>query len=98
MFDIALHIKQFSTGQPHPGAKQPRISAFKSEYARPGIGIEIVGDNLVLILSYQRDRNATFPDRLFVFDWRSGVLKTVSSVSFGGAAQPNVSVSEPRRA
>ncbi|TEB26755.1 hypothetical protein FA13DRAFT_1010701 [Coprinellus micaceus] len=76
MFDIALHIKQFSTGQPHPGAKQPRISAFKSEYARPGIGIEIVGDNLVLILSYQRDRNATLPDRLFVFDWRSGVLKT----------------------
>ncbi|KAJ2915089.1 hypothetical protein MD484_g5358, partial [Candolleomyces efflorescens] len=78
LFDIALNFLQFSTGLPHPLAKQTRISAYKNKYARPAVGIEIVGENLVLILAHFLDPliDTSQPeDRVFIFEWRTGQLK-----------------------
>ncbi|KAF7762341.1 hypothetical protein Agabi119p4_8934 [Agaricus bisporus var. burnettii] len=45
------------------------------EWDRPALGIEIVGNNLVLILAY-RDNHHKPDDRMIIYDWKSGVLKT----------------------
>lgn len=47
-----------------------------AEWNRPAAGIEIVGNNLVLILAYGESRDAP-DDHIFIYDWKSGVLKMV---------------------
>lgn len=50
---------------------------------KPAIGIEIVGDNLVLVLYYHRN-DAKPDDKVFIFDWRTAVIKMVGlRVHFG---------------
>ncbi|KAF6754717.1 hypothetical protein DFP72DRAFT_898601 [Ephemerocybe angulata] len=78
LLDIALHPMQYSTGQPHPLALHPRISVFKDQHPHPAVGLEIVGENLVLIVSHRPDEmayGARPEDRVLVYEWRTGVLK-----------------------
>jgi hypothetical protein len=46
------------------------------EWNRPAVGIEIVGNNLVLIITYGVSRRPP-DDHMFIYDWKSGVLKMV---------------------
>jgi hypothetical protein len=65
-----------STGEPHPAAKESTIYIFNSAWDRPKISMEIVGERLVLILSYIPNR--WMPDDLvFVYDWRNAVKTMV---------------------
>ena len=74
-FDIDLSILKFSAGQPHPEARESKIHVLNSRWEKPAIGIEIVGDHIVLVLYYL---NAASPeDHVFIWEWRTGVLKTV---------------------
>ncbi|XP_006455559.1 hypothetical protein AGABI2DRAFT_153436 [Agaricus bisporus var. bisporus H97] len=76
LFDICLHLYQVSTALPHPEAQRPAISVMQVEleWDRPALGIEIVGNNLVLILAYS-DNHHKPDDRMIIYDWKSGVLK-----------------------
>ncbi|TFK29473.1 hypothetical protein FA15DRAFT_582146 [Coprinopsis marcescibilis] len=73
-FGIEMHLLQFSTGEPHPEAQQHRILVRKDPSPAPAIGIEIVGDNLVLILTHHRSRQRP-DDHVFVYEWKTGKLK-----------------------
>ncbi|EKM79712.1 hypothetical protein AGABI1DRAFT_59449 [Agaricus bisporus var. burnettii JB137-S8] len=74
--DIRLHFYQVSTALPHPEAQRPVISVMQVEvdWGRPTVGIEIVGNNLVLILAYS-DSHHRPDDRIFIYDWKHGALK-----------------------
>ncbi|XP_006463004.1 hypothetical protein AGABI2DRAFT_186799 [Agaricus bisporus var. bisporus H97] len=76
--DIRLHFYQVSTALPHPEAQRPVISVMQVEvdWGRPTVGIEIVGNNLVLILAYS-DSHHRPDDRIFIYDWKHGALKMV---------------------
>ena len=75
-YDISLVLFKLSTGEPHPAAKASTIHVLTSEWDRPAIGVEIVGDRLVLILSFHH--NPWLPDdRVFVYDWRNAEVKMV---------------------
>jgi len=74
-YDVEIHFIEFSTGNPHPHAREHRIFVMSTEWKKPSVGIEIVGENLVLILSHT---NAWKPDnRIFIYEWKTGVLKVV---------------------
>jgi hypothetical protein len=74
-FDIELQLLEFSTGNPHPHAHEHRIFVMNTEWQKPSVGIEIVGDNLVLILS---QTNGWRPDNyIFIYEWKTGALKVV---------------------
>lgn len=75
-YDIEIQLHEFSTGRPHPDAKDHTIKVITSRWEKPALGIEIVGDNLVLILTFYN--NPMRPDdQIFVYEWKTGVLKTV---------------------
>ncbi|KAF8961935.1 hypothetical protein BDZ97DRAFT_1826703, partial [Flammula alnicola] len=80
-FDIELAFFEFSSGKPHPQARKHRLHVMNSVYEKPAIGIEIVGDNLVLVLFYHRN-DASPPDRVFIYDWRTAVVKTSFAVPY----------------
>lgn len=71
-----MHLYQVSTGKLHPDAQRPVISVMQTEWERPAVGIEIVGNNLVLILAYH-DNPHKPDDCVFVYEWKSGTLKMV---------------------
>lgn len=48
-----------------------------SPWQKPAVGIEIVGDHLVLILSFNNGQRPD--DRVYIYDWINDVLKMVSS-------------------
>lgn len=73
--DIRICLFKLSTGEPHPAAKQSTIHVLSSQ-GRPGVSIEIVGDHLVLILTFRRSE-LLLHDRIFVYDWRNAVQKMV---------------------
>ena len=74
-YDIEIQFIEFSTGNPHPHAREHRIFVMNTEYAKPSVGIEIVGANLVPILSHA---NGWRPyNRIFIYEWKTGVLKVV---------------------
>ncbi|CAA7261285.1 unnamed protein product [Cyclocybe aegerita] len=74
LFDIELTLREFSSDRRHPQAKEERILVMTSPYEKPAIGIEIVGDNLVLILTFYNHRDKP-DDRVFIYEWRTSVLK-----------------------
>ena len=49
-----------------------------AEWDDPTVGIEIIGDNLVLILSFERLPD----DQIFIYEWKTGVLKTVRQIQY----------------
>ncbi len=76
---IQLHLHQASTGNLHPEAKHPVITVTHTRWERPAVGIEIVGDNLVLILAYKQ--NPYKPDdQVFVYEWKTGRMKMVRHI------------------
>jgi len=77
-YDINIVLLKFSTGKPHPAARQSTIHVLSSEWKEPETSIEIVGDHLVLILTYH---NLMSNDRVFVYDWRNAVQKMSVSVT-----------------
>jgi hypothetical protein len=79
-YDIELMLFEFSTGKPHPQAQKHTIHVMNTLWKKPAIGIEIVGDNLVLILFYHRNEAAP-DDRVFIFEWKTAVTKTVCLIS-----------------
>ncbi|KAF5380137.1 hypothetical protein D9615_006303 [Tricholomella constricta] len=71
---IELNLLQFSTGQPHPRARNPVFFVAETGWPRPAIGIEIVGDNIALITTHFL--NPFQPrDRFYIFDWPTATLK-----------------------
>ncbi|KAF8889542.1 hypothetical protein CPB84DRAFT_1849340 [Gymnopilus junonius] len=79
--DIDLVLLQFSTGLPHPAlaASQGtsnryirRVMSSPVGWQPPAVGIEIVGEHLVLVLHYH---SASTEDRVYVWEWKTGVLK-----------------------
>ncbi|EPQ57661.1 hypothetical protein GLOTRDRAFT_74568 [Gloeophyllum trabeum ATCC 11539] len=72
---ISFQILQFSTGKPHPLAAQPVIPVVEATtlFGHISVGIEIVGDLLVLLLTFPFALDAE--DRLYVFDWKTGDVK-----------------------
>jgi len=77
MYEIRMQLHSVSTGLFHPQAEQPIISVVVTPWQRPAIGIEIVGDNLVLILTHY-GHPAIPDDQVFVYQWKTGNLKMVS--------------------
>ncbi|KAH9476481.1 hypothetical protein JR316_0010393 [Psilocybe cubensis] len=73
LYDIEMQYLQFSTGLPHPRAVHKNAHVMSSPWEKPAIGIEIVGENLVLILTFI-NRGRT-DDRVFIYDWMSDVVK-----------------------
>ncbi|KAJ3484819.1 hypothetical protein NLJ89_g11951 [Agrocybe chaxingu] len=80
MFDIELTLREFSSDQRHPQAKEERILVMTSPYEKPAVGIEIVGDHLVLILTFYHHPHQP-NDRVFIYEWRTSVLKANTSSS-----------------
>ena len=77
MYEIRMQLHSVSTGLFHPQAEQPIISVVVTPWQRPAIGIEIVGDNLVLILTHY-GHPAAPDDQVFIYQWKTGNLKMVS--------------------
>ena len=74
-YDIEIQFIEFSTGNPHPHAREYRIFIMNTEWEKPSIGMEIVGENLVLVISHT---NGWRPhNRIFIYEWKTGVLKVV---------------------
>ncbi|KAG6832983.1 hypothetical protein H0H92_004867 [Tricholoma furcatifolium] len=72
-FIIEISLLELSTGSSHPLAKSPTLLIGDSEPGQPSILIEIVGEYLVLVMTY-RDRFPVSRDRLMVFEWKTGVV------------------------
>ncbi|KAF9553352.1 hypothetical protein CPC08DRAFT_822345 [Agrocybe pediades] len=85
-YNIGMDILQFSTGKPHPDATQPYILVLNSTGEKPAVGIEIVGEHLVLILCYYTPGN-NLEDNIFVYEWKTGMVKmhfTAESKTYSG--------------
>ena len=76
MYEIQLQLHSVSTGLFHPEAKQPIISVVAMPWQQPAAGIEIVGDNLVLILTYYTHEGHP-DDQVFIYKWKTRDLKMV---------------------
>ncbi|KXN81081.1 hypothetical protein AN958_06125 [Leucoagaricus sp. SymC.cos] len=72
--EIRLALHQVSTGQLHPEAQKPIIRVVTTRWERPAVGIEVVGDNLVLILAYYEHPSKP-DDQVFVYNWKTAKLK-----------------------
>ncbi|KIL60232.1 hypothetical protein M378DRAFT_168373 [Amanita muscaria Koide BX008] len=68
-YSLDLVLLKFSTGEYHPLAHRPRIHVQRSPEDEPWVVSRIVGDNLAMVV-YSAD--SMFPDRLFIFDWKTG--------------------------
>jgi len=75
LLDIEMKLLEYSTGRPHPKAKNSTIFITTSS-TRPALLCEIVGENLVLILKFKLGVRPE--DRIFIWNWCANVLKTVS--------------------
>ncbi|KAL0567963.1 hypothetical protein V5O48_014031 [Marasmius crinis-equi] len=72
LFKLELSLHEFSTGKPHPQAKQTILPVTNSEIQNgvPAVNCEIVGDYLALVTYYWRD--AVAPCEVVVYDWKTG--------------------------
>jgi hypothetical protein len=73
-----LHL---STGKKHAEAKVPKIHVHRSKAHHPSIYLEIVGDNLVLVVTHTNEREGP-TDFCGVYDWRTGVMKLVCVTTY----------------
>ena len=79
---LEIRLLSFSTGQPHPLAEQP-IIFITTKSLRLGhcnVLIEIVGDFLVLLITFPWARNK-FEDMFFLVRWKKGEAHSVSDVT-----------------
>ncbi|KAF7319382.1 F-box domain-containing protein [Mycena chlorophos] len=84
---VSLHPYCISTGAPHPLAKGP-IVVLEQHRGQPRVSMEIVGDVVVFMTGTTvfgwnppADLNDAEPDRFFVFEWRTGVLRKEMNAS-----------------
>ncbi|CAA7261077.1 unnamed protein product [Cyclocybe aegerita] len=75
-YGIELTLREFSSGQRHPQAKEERILVMTSLFKKPAISIEIVGDHIFLILTFH-DYPEKPDDQVFIYEWWSSILKAV---------------------
>lgn len=70
-----LILLNISTGKYHTSATQPVIYVADTvtDQGHCSVMLEIVGDHLALLLTY----DTQVDDMFYLYDWRSGVLKTV---------------------
>ncbi|KAK0499814.1 hypothetical protein EDD18DRAFT_864045 [Armillaria luteobubalina] len=75
VLDPSPHLKvklyQLSTKSPHPLATNHIIPVHSCAVGRLSVGVEIVGDYLVLIAS---EYLLVLPDKVYIFDWKKGIL------------------------
>jgi len=72
-YKIELELVELCTGKPHPHARESCIHVTTAEWDDPTIGIEIIGDSLILILSFEQLPD----DQIFIYEWQTAVLKMV---------------------
>ncbi|KAJ6572810.1 hypothetical protein DFH09DRAFT_1152731 [Mycena vulgaris] len=74
MISVDVLLLKFLTGDPHPLAACPslHIHDVEADPGRPGVTIEIVGENLAISLVYWQDDGRAL-DKLYLFRWKSGV-------------------------
>ena len=92
MYETQIQLHSVSTGLFHPEAEQPIISVVTTPCRlRPAViemlgddlelsaaATGIVGDHLVLILTYTSSMNEGHPDdQVFIYKWKTGELKMV---------------------
>ncbi|KAF8151345.1 hypothetical protein B0H34DRAFT_126378 [Crassisporium funariophilum] len=73
-------LVRYSTGKPHDEARQPILRMCRSDISEgpPSASIEIVGENLIVVLSYSTPMAASVTgDHIYVFDWKAGREKSV---------------------
>ena len=79
---LEIRLLSFSTGQPHPLAEQPII--FITTRSLPlghcSVLIEIVGDFLVLLVTFPWARNGP-EDMFFLVRWEKGDAHSVSDIT-----------------
>jgi hypothetical protein len=73
--------------KPHEDASTPRIPicAFSTILDPPITSIEIAGENVAITVA-SPDHDDNIP-MLYVFDWKSGMSKTVGQVNYGSGRQ-----------
>ena len=78
MYETQIQLHSVSTGLFHPEAEQPIISVVTTPCRlRPAV-IAMLGDHLVLILTYTYSMNEGHPDdQVFIYKWKTGELKMV---------------------
>lgn len=79
---ISLHLKQFSTGLPHPHADRPVIPLGRAakSWRKLSIRMEIVGPFLMLLLSWPRSGVAGSGDILLLVNWWTGEIAIVGTL------------------
>ncbi|KAL0060611.1 hypothetical protein AAF712_012614 [Marasmius tenuissimus] len=85
MVNLKLSIYQFSTGQPHPLAKQPILNLMgpESDWGAPAVYCEIAGDYIALVTNFRRGVLAPCVN---VFHWKTGknLMKKHGSDTYEG--------------
>ncbi|KAG6919493.1 hypothetical protein DXG01_005752 [Tephrocybe rancida] len=74
-FVVEVRLSQFSTGEPHRLAQTPILFVYETSIPRPAISIDIFSDHLVLFVSYAARHFLVRDDRMYVFHWKTGILK-----------------------
>ena len=76
---LEIRLLRFSTGQPHPLAEQP-IIFITTTTVYPGdpiVNIEIVGDFLALLITFDEEHDEN-EDTFFLVHWKKGETYHVS--------------------
>ncbi|KAJ7443212.1 hypothetical protein B0H11DRAFT_469874 [Mycena galericulata] len=76
MASLDVMLLKFSTGAPHPLAAKPTLHIHDVQIirGRPGLSIEIVGENLALSALYWNDERRDM-DTFHLYNWKTGVAK-----------------------
>ncbi|KAF9440472.1 hypothetical protein P691DRAFT_782270 [Macrolepiota fuliginosa MF-IS2] len=74
--EVQVHLNQLSTGEPHPDAQRTISFKTREEFGRPWVGVECVGDNLLLVLSDDIEEHKP-DDQVYAYDWKTGERKLV---------------------
>lgn len=87
---LQVRMIKLSTGQNHPAASQPTLHVYDYSVlvAPPALAIEIVGDKLVVLLAFPYAHHAE-QVRIFVWNWKTGHLHYVRTISCGLVFPPN---------
>lgn len=86
MASLDVLLLKFSTAAPHPLAAHPTLHIHDIELVRekPGVSIEIVGENLALSLVYWNDERRDM-DTFHLYNWKSGMPKMVCTIDYADA-------------
>ena len=86
-FEYKLHLRQLSTGRPHPLAEKSTVVFLKGTVPAPErellnyvyVTMEVLGENILILLHWRDGRNnRSFLDKLILFSWVDGTILSVS--------------------